>query len=210
MNKQLSILLSIISLTICLLLSGCGKKSVQLQPLDKEKPILAFGDSLTAGYGTSEEYSYPTILANLSGYKVINAGISGETSAGGLERFEKTLNDTKPSLVILMEGGNDILQSVPPEQTKANLIAMINVAKEQNVQVLLIGIPKKSLVGSSVASIYPEIAKQTGVLFDEKTIPSLIKNNELKSDLVHFNQQGYAIIAQKFYDDLKNAGAFKN
>jgi lysophospholipase L1-like esterase len=210
MNKQLSILLSIICLAFCLLLSGCGKKSVQLQPLDKEKPILAFGDSLTAGYGTSEEYSYPTVLANISGYKVINAGISGETSAGGLERFEKTLKDTKPSLVILMEGGNDILQSVPPEQTKANLIAMINIAKEQNVQVLLIGIPKKSLIGSSVASIYPEIAKQTGVLSDEKTIPSLIKKNELKSDLVHFNQQGYAVIAQKFYDDLKNAGAFKN
>lgn len=210
MNKQLSILLSIITLTLCLLLSGCGKKSAQLQPLDKEKPILAFGDSLTAGYGTSEEYSYPTVLASISGYKVINAGISGETSAGGLERFEKTLNDIKPSLVILMEGGNDILQSVPPEQTKANLIAMINIAKDQNIQVLLIGIPKKSLIGSSVSPIYPEIAKQTGVLYDEKTIPSLIKKNELKSDLVHFNQQGYAIIAQKFYDDLKNAGAFKN
>ena len=186
---------------------SCTKSQIKLNPLAQEQPILAFGDSLTAGNGTSAEYSYPSILAKISNYKVINAGISGETTAGGLSRFADTLNQTKPSLVILMEGGNDILQNIPAEQTQQNLTAMINIAKEQNVQVLFIGIPKKSLIGASVAKFYPEIAKQTNVAYDGKTIPDLIKKNEYKSDLVHFNQQGYALIAQKIYDDLKNNGA---
>ena len=202
-----SIIYYLIFLIVGFSCTSCTKSQVKLHQLNNEQPILAFGDSLTAGNGTSTEYSYPSILAQISNYTVINAGISGETTAGGLSRFAETLAQTKPSLVVLMEGGNDILQNIPAEQTQQNLIAMINIAKEQDVQVLLIGIPKKSLIGASVAKIYPEIAKQTNVAYDGKTIPDLIKKNEYKSDLVHFNQQGYALIAQKLYDDLKNHGA---
>ncbi|MEJ2415039.1 MAG: GDSL-type esterase/lipase family protein, partial [Sulfurimonas sp.] len=80
------------------------------QPLSKDTTILAFGDSLTAGYGASKGQDYPAHLQRLSGIKVINAGISGEVSADGLKRLPELLQEYKPQLVILCHGGNDILR----------------------------------------------------------------------------------------------------
>lgn len=199
----------VISIMFVISLVACSHKDVKLQPIPQDGVILAFGDSLTAGVGASADTSYPTILEQISGYKVINAGVSGETTDGGLQRFAQILDNTKPNLVILMEGGNDILQSKDLKTTEQNLIAMINEAKSRNIQVMLIGIPAKNLLSPKTADFYTVIAKQTGVLYDGDTIAKLIKKNELKSDLVHFNADGYKMIADTFHHELQKSGALK-
>lgn len=203
--KNYSYLIACAVLTITFY--GCSKQP-KFQAMPTEGVILAFGDSLTAGYGTTPENSYPSILEMLSGHKVINAGISGETTAGGLERFASTLDEAKPSLVILMEGGNDILQSQNLKVTEDNLLKMINEAKTRNIPVLLVGVPAKGIINPKTADFYKTIAKQTGVLYDDKTIASLIKKEDLKSDLVHFNAAGYQKMAEAFDAELKQSGIF--
>lgn len=198
----------IISILVCAFISACYN-SIQLSPLPKDSVVLAFGDSLTTGYGTTAENSYPSILAQLSGYKVINAGISGETTEQGLVRFSYTLDEFKPKLVILMEGANDILQNKNLRQTKQNLNLMIHEAKSRNIQILLVAIPTKSLFLSS-AGLYSELAEENNLILDNTTIIKLLNSPELKSDSVHFNQQGYRIMAERFYAILKNHGVFIN
>lgn len=207
-NTKKSLSLWIMFITLCIAIAGCGSK-VKMQAIPADGVILAFGDSLTAGNGTTTENSYPAALERLSGHKVINAGISGETSTQGLERFSSVLDETNPSLVILMEGGNDILQSQDLNVTKQNLLQMIAIAQQKNIQVLLVGIPAKSIVSPSTANFYNEIAKQTKVAYDGETIAKLFKKPELKSDMVHFNTDGYAQIANQFYELLIKNGALK-
>jgi lysophospholipase L1-like esterase len=97
----------LILLVLTLLLAGCSKP--QLTPLQQGDVILAFGDSLTAGNGVKSEQAYPQVLADLTGLQIVNGGLSGETTAQGLERLPKLLDQHNPRLVILLEGGNDIL-----------------------------------------------------------------------------------------------------
>ena len=123
------------------LLAACGAKP--LPPLSYSDTILAFGDSLTQGYGATPETSYPAVLAKLTNRKVINAGISGETTSEGLIRFDAVLDKHKPALVILMEGGNDILQNQDLSVTKSNLAAMLTSATARQIPVILIGVPEK-------------------------------------------------------------------
>ena len=191
-------------LSLCLI--GLTSCSAKFTPLPPDGTILAFGDSLTVGYGTTLESSYPSVLEKISGHKVINAGISGETTAEGLQRFVSTLDETKPALVILMEGGNDILRNIPNEQTKNNLNQMIITAKTQNIQLLLIGIPEKKLFSSS-AELYSELAKQNQIPLDDETVAKLVKDPRYKSDYVHLNEQGYHLMAEAFYNRLRKDGA---
>lgn len=201
-HSSLKIVLSIL---ICILISACNN-STKFTPLAPNSIILAFGDSLTAGYGTTPENSYPSVLAQLSGHPVINAGISGETTEQGLTRFATTLDEVQPQLVILMEGANDILQNKDLDQAKQNLNAMIHEAKSRNIQILLVAVPAKSL-SLSGANFYPELAAENKLILDDDTIAKLLKSPELKSDFVHFNQQGYHVMAERFYALLKNHGA---
>ena len=194
-----------LSLLVVLAVVACSKPFFTKLPSDGV--ILAFGDSLTAGNGTSLENSYPSILSQISEHKVINAGVSGETTEQGAARFAQVLQETHPRLVILMEGGNDILRNISSQETKRNLESMIKQAQLQQVQILLVGIPNKSLF-SSHAEFYDDLAKQYNLLLDDNSIAKLEKSPEYKSDEVHFNQQGYKILAERIYELLKKNGAF--
>jgi len=187
-----------------LCLAACSAKP--LLPLDSTDSILAFGDSLTAGYGASKETAYPAVLERLSGLNVINAGISGETTHQGLKRFADTLDKHSPSLVILLEGGNDILQNQNLNETKSNLAAMIEIAQTQEIPVLLIGVPEKNLF-SSAAPLYQELADQYNLVFSKDLMASLLKAPDLKSDTVHLNEAGYAKMAKEIFTILEDNGA---
>jgi len=110
-------------------------------PVQKNEKVLAFGDSLTYGYGAKTEESYPAVLAAETGLEILNAGVNGETSSEGLRRLPARLSDTRISHMILCFGGNDILQKLPRTQLKQNLIQMIQIAKRRGVKVLLISVP---------------------------------------------------------------------
>ncbi|HHT00984.1 MAG TPA: arylesterase, partial [Thiomicrospira sp.] len=155
-------LLSII--IVALLLTSCSR--AKLPALQSEDVIVAFGDSLTAGYGVTKNQSYPAVLANLTRHKVINAGISGETTAQGLARFQSVLEEHNPGLVILLEGGNDVLQKVPVGVIYSNLKRMLQIAKKKGVPVLLIGVPEKKLFGSSL-DIYADLAEEFDIPLEE-------------------------------------------
>ena len=186
-----------------LCLAGCGGE--QRARLPGEATLLAFGDSLTKGKGVSEQHSYPTVLGNLCGCRVSSSGVSGETTTQGLARLPSVLEQTAPHLVILMHGGNDILRNHSAERTKQNLAAMIEMIQAHGAQVLLIGIPEKSLFSSS-AAFYSELADQYNLLFDHEIVATLLRRPGMKSDAVHFNEAGYAAMANRIHEVLQDNG----
>ena len=114
------------------------------KPVDSRPIVLAFGDSLTAGYGVDPEESFPAYLQrrlDLEGYRyrVVNAGISGDTTTGGLARLEEAL-EAKPAVVILELGGNDGLRGLPVGGTRDNLAQMIELSRDAGAKVILAGI----------------------------------------------------------------------
>ena len=190
---------------LTLSIQACGGK-LKLSQVSTDATILAFGDSLTFGVGTVSQHSYPSVLSNLSGRKVVNAGISGEVTKQGLARLSHVIDKTKPELMILLEGGNDILRNHNLNQTKKNLTSMIQLAREKGVQVVLLGVPEKKLF-SDVAPFYRELAEEHQVVFDGELISGLLRERSYKSDMVHFNKTGYQKMAEAIHELLIDNGA---
>ena len=185
-------------------LTGCN--SPELDKLPADAVILAFGDSLTAGVGTTPDKSYPAALASITGRQVINRGISGEETAQGLSRLPEVLADTQPDLVILIEGGNDILRNRPAADIKQNLAQMITLMQQRDIPVVLLGMPEKKLFSSS-AALYKQLADDYQLVYDHNLISDLLRNRALKSDPVHFNTQGYQQMAEGIHQLLWDNGA---
>jgi len=194
----------IVAAAVLAVLLGCG--SPRLDPLPEDGTILAFGDSLTVGVGTTSEKSYPAVLGELTGLRVISSGVSGETSDEGIKRLPKELDEVAPDLIIIIEGGNDFLQERNPSTIKKNIKRMIEISIDRGIQVVLIGIPKKSLL-SKCAPLYKELADDFQLVFDGTLISSLQRTPSLKSDYVHFNEKGYRKMAETIYKLLKENGA---
>ncbi|AHX62021.1 MULTISPECIES: arylesterase [Aeromonas] len=189
---------------ICLLLAACGEPG--FRPLAAGETILAFGDSLTEGRGVSPAQSYPSVLASLSGHPVINGGVSGELSRAGRARLPGLLAEHRPALVILLEGGNDILRGSGEGVLKANLAAMIEAVQGSGAQVLLVAVPRKSLFADG-APLYGELAEQYGLVLDNDSLGELLRTPGLKSDAVHLNAQGYGALAERLHRLLQARGA---
>ncbi|MBV7414486.1 GDSL-type esterase/lipase family protein [Aeromonas sp. sif2433] len=189
---------------LCLLLTACGEPG--FRPLAAGETILAFGDSLTEGRGASPTQSYPSVLAALSGHPVINAGVSGELSQAGRARLPALLAEHRPALVILLEGGNDILRGSGEAALKANLAAMIEAVQGSGAQLLLVAVPRKSLFATG-APLYAELAEQYQLVLDEESIGELLRSPEFKSDAVHLNGAGYRTLAERLHRTLLDRGA---
>ncbi len=203
LNRYTSIVLLVV---FSITLTGCG--SPKLEPIAGDGIILAFGDSLTAGVGTSSEHSYPAVLAALSGLEVVNSGVPGETTDEGLKRLPGELDRVLPDLLILIEGGNDILRNRQPADISKNIEAMIELAIDRDVPVVLIGIPEKRLFFSS-AQFYAELADEYQLVFDGALIGDLLRSPGLKSDSIHFNAAGYRRMAESIYTLLQENGALR-
>lgn len=201
--KRLAALL--FHLIVTLALAGCGK-GPQLPSLAPDAVVLAFGDSITFGTGASPSESYPAQLGSLIGRKVVNAGVPGEVSEEGLRRLPEVLEETQPKLLILCHGGNDFLRKRGEAQVAANVRAMIRLAQQRNIGVILIATPKPGLT-ISPPDFYADIAKEFAIPFNEDILKSVLRDNALKSDLIHPNAQGYAEIAKAVAALLKKAGA---
>ena len=198
-------LFSRIAVASLVLLAACGK-GPQVTPLAQDAVVLAFGDSLTFGTGAQPAESYPAQLGGIIGRTVVNAGVPGEISEDGLKRLPEVLEETQPKLLILCHGGNDFLRKLSESQAAANLRAMIRLAKQKNISVILIATPKPGLL-LSPPDFYAEIAKEFAIPFNDDILKSVLRDNALKSDLVHPNAAGYAEIAKTLAKVLKKAGA---
>ncbi len=189
------------------LLSACSDP-VTLTPLGAGAVILAFGDSLTYGTGADSDQSYPEILAQQTGLKVVNAGVPGEVSARGLKRLPRELARVEPDLVILIHGGNDLLQRKSKQATADNLRAMIDLIRDSGAQVVMAGVPNYG-VFLSTAKFYKEVAEQREVPIDAEILPSLLSDLSMKSDTVHPNAEGYRRLALAMEELLRENGALQ-
>jgi lysophospholipase L1-like esterase len=190
---------------LLLALAACGGPP-RLPRLAPDAVVLAFGDSLTFGIGANVRESYPARLEALIGRKVVSAGVPGEVSAAGLARLPSALEEAKPQLVILCEGGNDFLQKLGETQAADNIRAMVRLAKAQGAQVVLIGVPKPGLLPST-PDFYEDIAKEFRLPYEDSALRKILSDNGLKSDLVHPNARGYARLAEAIAGLLRKTGA---
>lgn len=188
-------------------LTACDKPTQNLPPLAADAVILAFGDSLTYGSGATENHDYPSVLSELTGREVINEGIPGEISRDGLKRLPSVLDQYRPQLLVLIHGGNDILRKIPAQQTIDNLKAMIAASQSRDVEVVMLGVPKPNLFSLSSVEFYQSIAESTGIPVDLESIPEILGDNNLKSDLIHPNDAGYRRLAEAIDQLLRTSGA---
>jgi acyl-CoA thioesterase I len=188
-----------------LLISGCTSVP-QLPPLPADGVVLAFGDSITHGTGAGPAESYPAVLAQLIGRKVVNGGVPGEVSAAGAARLPEILEAERPVLLILCHGGNDMLQRLDRGALAANLRTMVRAARERGVAVVLVGVPAADL-SLTPPSLYGEVAKEFGLPYDGDTLPRILGKGSLKSDYIHPNAAGYRRLAESLAKLLAKAGA---
>lgn len=205
-NSLPAMRLALLALFAGLLLAGCSADKARLPLLGSDATILAFGDSLTFGTGASSSESYPQVLAELTGHSVINAGVPGETTAGGLARLPRVLEETKPDLVILCLGGNDFLRRLDPAQTRSNLTRMIQMIRGANVPLVLVAVPQLRLISSS-DPLYRELAKELKLPLENEVLADVLRDRDLKSDPIHPNAKGYRRMAEAIAELLKDNGA---
>ena len=193
-------------LLISLLPGACSDQIPEILLAD-EAVLLAFGDSITYGTGAKEQQSYPVFLSQLSGHRVINAGIPGEVTAQGRQRLPGLLDKYKPGLLILCHGGNDLLRRFNTADTRANLEAMIDSASQRNIPVLLIGVPSFGLLFLESNEMYGEVAEKYALLYEGEVLPRVESDPDLKADRIHPNAEGYRQMAMAVYELLQDSGA---
>ena len=171
--------------------------------------VLAFGDSLYAGYGLEPEQSFPAVLERVLdargiGVAVHNAGVSGDTSAAGLRRLAFTLDGLprKPDLALVNLGGNDMLRGIDPAETRANLIAICEELRKRGIPILLTGMVAAPNMGRDYADafnpIYADLARQFDAGLYPFFLDGVIGDRLLMlPDSVHPNARGIDIIAGK-------------
>lgn len=171
-----------------------------------ETKILAFGDSLIAGYGVAPSDAFPVRLAarlKQDGYavNVENAGVSGDTTSGGLARLDWTIGD-RPDLVLLELGANDALRGIDPKLARSNLDAMLARLTRAHIKVLLIGMKAPGNWGpdyqKAFDSIYPNLARKYGVPLYPFFLDGVVLDDKLnQGDGLHPNAAGVAVIVAK-------------
>ena len=154
---------------------------------------------------------WPTLLGQKTGWVVINAGVSGDTSAGALARLPALLEEHQPQLVLVSLGGNDMLRKLPQAQTVTNLGRMLDLAKASGAKAVLLATPKPSIAGAvfnslSPADFYAEVAKDKKVPLIADALPEVLSDTALKSDQLHPNAAGHALLGDKIHEDLRKIG----
>lgn len=207
-----------LALFVLLSWMGCNAESqvIENRNISSREPapvvegtIVAMGDSLTAGLGVAEEMAYPAQLEKKLksagyNYRVINAGVSGETSSGARARIEWVISSLRPDIVILETGANDGLRGTDPELLKTNLDQLCMLLKENNIQILLAGMQMLSNLGpeytQAFSTIYPAIAQKHGVVFMPFFLKDVAGEIDLNQpDRLHPNAQGYSRITDNIY-----------
>jgi acyl-CoA hydrolase len=188
-------------------LAACGKRQ-KFSAFPAGSRVLAFGDSVTYGVGASPGEDWPTLLGELTGWQITNAGVPGDTAEAGKSRIGPLLDEHKPALVIIEIGGNDFLRRRPESVVKQDLKALVNAARSAGAQVVLIGVPTLSVMAvvagkAADASIYEEIGKEEKIPVIPDVFSDILSRPELCFDKIHPNAAGYQRMAAEIHAGLK-------
>jgi acyl-CoA thioesterase-1 len=226
MRKSIRNSLVVSSIFLAIAFTACGtqrQSSTNRAAFDKplatppatgnKAKVICFGDSLTAGFGLAEKESYPYLLQQkLSSdgydYEVVNAGVSGDTSTGGLERADWVLGQDNAKVVVVELGANDMLRGLSPAKMKENLDKIITKAQSKGLKVLLCGMLAPPTMGAQYqrdfSTAFPDLASEHKVAY----LPFLLENIALNKDLnqadgIHPNAEGEKIMTDNVYKALK-------
>ena len=204
----------LIYLLFILILASCGSHKEKHIAIPQGATVLILGDSLSYGTGANAGEDYPSLLTKTTGWKIINEGVPGNTTAQGLERLPALLEKTQPKLLIVQLGGNDFLQQKPQTETIANLKAILALAKEKGVTSVMVAIPELSPLKAAFGNLsdhplYEKLAQETATPLVTDVFSDVLSDATLKADQVHPNAQGYAIVAKNMAIKLQLLGFVK-
>jgi acyl-CoA thioesterase-1 len=181
-------------------------------PVTNRPRLVVLGDSIAAGYGLRREESFPARLQERIdreglGFEVVNAGVSGDTSAGGLRRLDWALDGDVRVLVVEL-GGNDGLRGLPPEELRKNLTAIVRAARERHLAVLLCGMEAPPNAGQAYATAFREafstVAREENVPLVRFVLDKVAGIEALnQQDGIHPNAQGARIVADTVWPALR-------
>ena len=171
-----------------------GRKNITNYP-PKNDTIVAFGDSLIAGYGATRGNDLVSVVSTQLKRNIINLGVSGDTSADGLARIDAVLKQN-PGTVLLLIGGNDFLRKVSIETTEKNLRTIIQKLTDEGVVIVLLGV-RSGLFGGESDRMYEKLHDDFGTLYIEDVLSGIFLRQELMYDTIHPNDRGYVIIAER-------------
>ena len=181
---------------------------------DKFPSLLVYGDSISAGYGISKEKQWSEVLKTEFSkegieLEILNTSVSGETTGGGLARIDRTLDELKPTYLLLELGGNDALRGYPPKKIYKNLQQIIEAARKRGIEVFLMQIKILPNYGkryqSEFESLYSDIANDTGVILIPFMLNEIALNKEfMLNDGIHPNESAQPLMAKFVFDSLKS------
>lgn len=194
-----------------LVLLACAEKYSPQPAIVQGATVLILGDSLSYGTGAKPEEAYPVLLEKATGWRIVNAGIPGDTTSGGLQRLPGLLETHQPKLLLVELGGNDLLRQVSPKQVESNLKSIIAQAKSLGVPVALVAIPEISPLMAAVGNLsdhplYARVAEEMQVPLVTDVFSEVLSKRELKADQIHPNAQGYAEVASSLQETFKALG----
>lgn len=193
------------------LLAACGQRTPKARPIATGSTVLALGDSLTSGVGTDAATAYPAVLQELTGWQVVNGGVSGDTTAQALARLPALLETHRPQLVIVGIGGNDFLRQMSAAAARDNIRAICRAATDSGAQVMLVAVPQFSLLAAGTGRLtdhplYAELAGELKLPLYEAGWAEVLGNARLRSDQIHANAQGYRQFAEGLAQQMRKAG----
>jgi lysophospholipase L1-like esterase len=193
-------------------LAGCGRApAARAVRVPAGAAVLALGDSLTFGTGAAPETAYPAVLAESTGWDVLNAGVPGDTSAQALQRLPSLLRERPPALVLVSIGGNDFLRRLPEDETRANVRRICELARAAGAQVLLVAVPRPSLAARLTRSLddhplYAELAGELKLPLHTGGWSAVLADPALRADEIHANAAGYRRFAEGLQASARRAG----
>ena len=176
-------------LVLCALTAQAQTASAATEPVDSTRTILVMGDSLSAGYGMSAGEGWVSLLQqrlqrDAPGWRVVNASISGETSAGGASRIVQAVVREQPDIVIIALGANDGLRGLPLAEARRNLARMIGASQHVGAKVLLVGMRMPPNLGADYTRGFEENYRLLAKTFDTALLPFLLE--PIASDRANF------------------------
>lgn len=163
----------------------------------KNETIVAFGDSLVRGQGSTEGSDFVSVLSQRLGRPIHNLGVRGNTTRDGIARLSEVL-DRDPGIVILLLGGNDFIRRVDDAEIEENLSALIEAFQAQGAVIVLLGV-RSGILSNKGEEMYERLSKKYGAVFMPDVLDGIYLKRELMSDSIHPNDAGYAKIAERIH-----------